>query len=153
MFNLSRLIGLFLTTIDGWRSGEMDRVGCQLFRKLFVAFIDCRILNENVMCVYCVTVYTFMFSLRLVNTGGCKESSFESPCQNLFLLSFSLPECSQTVNWVKTHFSLFSALLTLLCDTFCWLKLNTNLGENLLRPSDTRAQSHRRGWSRAWDSV
>lgn len=152
MFNLSRLIGLFLTTIDGWRSGEMDWVGCQLSRKLFVAFINCLDIfymdYKHKMCVC-----TFKFSLRLVNTGGCKESSFESPCQNLFLLSFSLPECSQTVNWVKTHFSLFSALLTLLCDTFCWLKLNTDLGENLLRPSDTRAQSHRRGWWRAWDSV
>ena len=33
---------------------------------------------------------------------------------------------------VKTHFSLFSTLLTLLGDTFCWLKLNTlGWGENV----------------------
>ena len=120
MFNLSRLIGLFLATIDDW-SQEMDWVGC------VVNHLGDSVLVYVLSCPPCK------------HRRGCKESSFESPCQNLFLLSFSLPQSSQTVNWVKTHFSLFSALLTLLCDTFCWLKLNTDQGENLLGPSDTQS--------------
>ncbi len=119
MFNLSRLIGLFLATIDGW-SQEMDWVGCVVNH-----------LEDSVHSVY--------FPVCLVNTGEVVKSHHLSLLVKTCSYCPSLPQSSQTVNWVKTHFSLFSALLTLLCDTFCWLKLNTDQGENLLGPSDTQS--------------